>query len=517
MLSRFIEHWSALQPGRIALQWRDSQAALHTLTWHQFAARTDHAVMRLASLGIGRGDRVAYLGLNHPEMLAMLMACARLGAILVPLNFRLSVGELQTITRHAECALMIADAAMQPTAQAITPARPLMPLVALSETVPAGWFAWAGSAQAPFLPKQPGTANDDVLLVYTSGTTGQPKGAVHTQRAMQANIEAAIAGQQLNTQDHALAVLPLFHVGGLCIQTLPTLAAGGCVTLHARFEPGAWLREVTGQGFPVAEAGSPGRPSTSLLVPAVIRALTEQADWATADLSSLRFVNAGSSVIPLSQLQAFHARGIPVSQVYGSTETGPVSLVLHPADAIRKEGSAGRAAQGVTVQLTDEAGNAVASGQVGEIWLRAANLARGYWLEPDHAAFAGGWYRTGDLAMQDSEGFYTVVGRAKDMIISGGENIYPAEIENLLAGHAQIGECAVVGVADARWGEIPVLAATTPMTHLQLQGEFERLAKDTLARYKWPKRYAVLPELPKTALGKVIKARLREILEEAHG
>jgi fatty-acyl-CoA synthase len=203
---------------------------------------------------------------------------------------------------------------------------------------------------------------------------------------------------------------------------------------------------------------------------------------------------------------------VPVSQVYGATETGPVSLVLDPHEAIAHEGTVGKEAQQVHVKLIDAQGQPVAPGEVGEIWLQAPNLARGYWKDEHNPAFADGWYRTGDLAARDAQGFYTVVGRLKDMIISGGENIYPAELENLLAGHSDVAECAVVGVPDATWGEIPVLAAVTKLGETALGEAFAARAQGQLARYKWPKRYVVLPALPKTALGKVIKAELRDML-----
>jgi fatty-acyl-CoA synthase len=298
-----------------------------------------------------------------------------------------------------------------------------------------------------------------------------------------------------------LSVLPIFHVGGLCILTLPVLAAGGTVTLHPRFEAGAWLRDVRDL-----------KPSVSLLVPATIKAIFDHPDWPGADLSSLRFLNTGSSVIPLAMIEAFHARGVPVSQVYGATETGPVSIVLRPRDGMAHPGSAGKAAMHVEVKLTDREGKEVVPGEVGEIRIRGKNVMRGYWKDPHNPAFADGWFATGDLARQDAQGYYYVVGRSKDMIISGGENIYPAELENLLADCSLIAEAAVIGAPDEKWGEVAVAAIVLkPGAALDEAGVLA-LFEGKLARYKHPRRVLFVETLPKTALGKVQKPELKNLL-----
>jgi fatty-acyl-CoA synthase len=421
---------------------------------------------------------LGWLGHNSAGMLAAVFACARNGARFVPLNWRLAAPELAAIAMHADLnGLYVAPEC-----------------AALGEALCTLWQV----TEAP-----PPNEHDDLLLAYTSGTTGQPKGALHTQAAMLANAEAAIHAQSLDDNTRTLAVLPLFHVGGLCIQVLPTLLAGGAIKLHARFDPAAWLRDVAAW-----------KPTTSLLVPAVMRALIEHPGWADADLLPLAFVNSGSSIVPRSLIEAFHARGVPVAQVYGSTETGPVSLVLRPEEAMAHVGQAGRPARGVQVRLVDVEGHDVPDGQAGELWIRGDNLMRGYHREPRHPSFARGWFHSGDIARRDADGFYEVVGRMKDMIISGGENIYPAEIENLLAADAQVAEAAVVGVPDARWGEVPVLAVVPregqAIDEQRLRALFER----QLARFKHPKRIVVLAVLPKTALGKVRKAELARYLAD---
>jgi len=412
----------------------------------------------LSRAGLRAGDSLGWLGLNDPRALVLLRACEQLGARYVPLNGRLAPSELATIVRHAGLQRLLHDGPMA------TLARQVVQLAALPQ------------------PAAPGHESGDLLLAYTSGTTGEPKGAIHTARAMQANVAAAIDAQGLDADTRTLAVLPLFHVGGLCIQVLPTLAAGGRVRLHSRFDAGAWLDDV-----------ATWRPTTSLLVPATMRALIEHPRWSDTDLSSLAFVNSGSQIVPRSCIDAFHARGVPVCQVYGATETGPVTLVLRPDEAMAHPGSVGRPAKGVEVRLIE-----------GEVQVRAPQLARGYLGRPDDPAFADGWFRSGDLARLDDAGFYEIVGRASERIISGGENVYPAEVENLLVGLPGLIDCALVGLPDAQWGEVPVLAVVGSIDEAAIRAALD----GRIARYKRPRRIVRLDALPKTALGKVQRSAL---------
>lgn len=421
----------------------------------------------LQRLGVTAGDSIGWLAYNSQRTLAMLLACRRLGARWVPLNWRLAPAELAMIAAHAGLQHLLHDDDHAALAAQVLQRVPL--------------------PQARAEGHLPG----DVMLVYTSGTTGQPKGAIHTAAGMDANIAAAIDCQDLGPATRCLAVLPMFHVGGLCIQVLPTLAAGGTVRLHARFDPGAWLRDVASW-----------RPTTSLLVPAAMRAIVEHPGWPTADLSSLAFVNSGSQVVPVSLIQAFHARGIPVTQVYGSTETGPVSIVLRPDEAMAHVGRVGRPALGVTVQLAAD----------GEILLKAPNLLRAYHRSAAPAFDADGWFHTGDLACQHPDGLYEVTGRSKELIISGGENIHPAEIENLLAAHPAIAECCVIGLPDPRWGEVPVLVVVPRAGSTVDEPALQALFDERLARFKHPRRIVVADALPKTALGKVQRAALAQTL-----
>jgi fatty-acyl-CoA synthase len=433
------------------------------------AALVGAAEAQLRERAVERRSIVAWLGPNRWEMLATLVACERLGAVLLPLNGRLAAAELAQIVGSAGAGHLIA----MPEAEAL--AAQVLRHAALQPGPAAG------------------VEDGDLLLVYTSGTTGTPRGAMHTRGGLQANAAAAIGVQGLDASTRTLAVLPLFHVGGLCIQTLPTLAAGGQVLLHARFDAAAWF-----------DAVEQWRPTTTLLVPAVMRALIEHPRWPSADLSSLAFVNSGSQIVPRHLIEPFHARGIPVAQVYGSTETGPVSIVLRPAEAMAHPGLAGRPALGVQVRLAAD----------GEVCIKAPNLMRGYHRSTDRGIDAEGWFATGDLAVQHASGCYEIVGRSKELIISGGENIHPAEIETLVAALPGVAECAVFGIADARWGEVPVLALVARAGESIDIEALRSLLRARLAAFKQPREIRVLPALPKTALGKVVRAALRQAWEQ---
>lgn len=483
-LSRIIKHWAGMSPDKCAVHLHGAE-----VTYAQLWRRIELATATLSARHVVReGERIAWLGLNHPDFIVFLMALARLGAIAVPLNMRLATPELAAILRQSGTRLLFRDEVFADAGAAAARAAGVATAgtASLIDAHATGAALLAGSDDSP------------VMIVYTSGTTGAPKGALHTQANLLWNIASAIAAQDITAADHVLNALPMFHVGGLCIQTLPVLAAGGSVTLHARFDPGAWIADVSAR-----------RPSLSLLVPATLKAILAHPDWPSADLSSLRLLNTGSSTVPLSMIEAVQARGVPVSQVYGATETGPVSIVLRADDAFGHIGSTGKPAMHVEVRLVKADGKEAATGETGEICVRGKNVVAGYWNDAGNQAFADGWFRSGDLAYRDPDGFYWVVGRSKDMIISGGENIYPAELENVLADCPDIVESAVIGQEDARWGEVAVaVVVRRPDSSLDEDGVIA-LFDGRLARYKHPRRVVFAESLPKTALGKVQKAALR--------
>ena len=464
----------------------------------KFWRRVERVTAHLqSSWGVQAGDRVAWLGFNHELQLVTLVACARLGAIFLPLNFRLAVPELQQVMQDAQPRLLLHDTHHADTAHALQGA-------GLQHTHHDTLINTASPRGLP-LPEMHGDVHNDLplLLVYTSGTTGVPKGAVHTQAALLANARASAWAHGFVPGDKVLSTLPMFHVGGLCIQTLPALLSGIEVVLHPRFDPTAWLSEM-----------NTSRPTLSLLVPATMRAVFEHPRWADTSLACLRGIMTGSSTVPVAYLETLHARGVPVGQVYGTTETGPVSIVLPLPEAMARVGASGWPHPEAQVKLIDAQGQAVGPGETGEVCIRATNLMRGYWSAQGMTGMGlqDGWFHSGDLGQRAEDGCITIVGRSKDMIISGGENIYPAEIENQLVTLPGVAESAVVGLPDARWGEVPVavlvrspdaagqaLDAEAVLAHLQSR----------IARFKLPRRVVFMDSLPKSALGKVLKPQLQ--------
>jgi fatty-acyl-CoA synthase len=455
-------------------------------SYAELAQRVDTAAGALwHAWGVRPGDRVAWLGLNHPGQLVLLFALARIGAALLPLNIRLAPAEWLPLMAGCTPVALVHDAAFADAARDLGRAAGL-PVQAVDTL----------QSPAPQVGDS-GRSEDVALLVYTSGTTAAPRAAVHTQANLLANMAIAAAVQGIAPGDVVLTVLPMFHVGGLCIQTLPALFAGAAVVLHPRFAPQATLAALEEH-----------RPTLTLQVPATMKACIEHPGWAAAPLEMLRAVWAGSSLLPAPLVAAFHARGVPVCNVYGATETGPFSIALGPPQAFTHAGACGWPAPGVEVRLAPVEGRAATEG---ELWVRGPNVVARYW--PDQPACdADGWFHTGDLAARAADGSYTVVGRAKDLIISGGENIHPAEIESPLAEHPDVLECAAFGVPDADWGEaVAVAVVLRPGAAVAEAGMREHLA-GRLARYKQPRRWLWLEALPKTALGKVQRPVLAELL-----
>ena len=429
--------------------------------------------------GVRPGDRVAWLGANHVMQLALLFGLARIGSILLPLNFRLALPEWARLLADCTPRHLVHDDDWARAAGELGP-QCGVPLHSVDELAQ----PHAGAVPDHARPEAP------ALLVYTSGTTGGPKAAVHTQANLLANMRIAARVQAMTPADSVLTVLPLFHVGGLCIQTLPALLAGARVLLHPRFHPGDTLACIADD-----------KPTLTLQVPATLQALLAHPRWRDTDLSCLRAVWAGSSILPTPLLQAFHARGVPVCNVYGATETGPFSIALPPAHAIDHVGSCGWPAPPVEARLGTRYGDAA------ELMVRGPNVVRRYW--PDvPACDTEGWFATGDLAQQAEDGSYRIVGRAKDLIISGGENIHPAEIEQALAAHPAVDECAAFGLPDERWGELVAVAVVLRAGARADEVELAAHLAERLARFKLPRKWLWLEALPKTALGKVQRSAL---------
>ena len=503
-ISDWIERQAGFAPDKTAIRYEGQE-----ISYAGLADRIGAAAWALKhELGVKPGDRVAHLGLNSPEMLVLLFACAQMGAIFTPLNWRLAPPEHAYILGHSGASVLIADSAFIEHVERIGTIVQGVPLACIGSPPP-GWQDWnvlVDSAQSRDHPE--GSYGDPVILVYTSGTTGRPKGAVLTQSNLFWNAVNSAHMHDMSGADHVLTTIPLFHVGGMNVQTLPCLHVGGTVTLHGRFDPGETLRAIERD-----------RPDLTVLVPAQMSALIAHPDWETADLSSLRVVTTGSMIVPVPLIEKLHRRGLPVIQVYGSTETAPVVVYQKRADAERKLGSTGRAGLHSEIRLVDKQFQDVPVGTRGEILVRGPQVMREYWRDPQATAEAlrDGWYYSGDIGHLDEEGWLYIDERKRDVIISGGENIYPAELEAILAECEAIAEAAVVGQADEKWGEIPVAVVVLREAGVMDREAVLALFGSRIARYKHPRDVRFLEALPRNVMGKVQKFLLREMLDEGVG
>jgi fatty-acyl-CoA synthase len=457
----------------------------------------------LAAGGVGAGDRVAYVGFNHPVTLTALFAAARLGAIFVPLNFRLSAPELEFVINDAGVHTLIVGDAHTAVIGAVRPSLCCQRYLG-SGTPTSGWedleLLLSNVLEIP--PAINGNPDEVVLMLYTSGTTGSPKGVMLTNANLWVSNLNSVLTSDFSSRDVVLNCAPLFHAGGLTVMSLPTLAAGGHLVLHESFEPSAFLRALEACSVTVGFA-----------VPAMMLALSQNPKFETVDLSTLRMMATGAAPVPEPLLRRFHDRGIPVSHLYGMTEATTAVTFLDPDFAAEKLGSCGRPGVLSEVRLVDFVGHPITDPWVeGEVCLRGGTITKGYWNRPDATAAlldADGWLRSGDVGYFDAGGFLYLCDRVKDMIITGGENVYPAEVENVLYGHPAIAEVAVIGGPDETWGErVICVAALTQGATLSLE-ELQVFAGEWLARYKLPREMHLVDALPRNANGKVVKSELR--------
>jgi fatty-acyl-CoA synthase len=498
-LSDVIDRNASFAPDKPALRFSGVSQS-----YAAFASRIALTARSLKSgLAIGRGDRVAILATNHPDYLVLLYACARLGAMLVPLNWRLAVPEQLFILCDASVKALVVEESLAAIVPEFVKARPDADIVGLDFRPEGGVSLTDLLAGASGDGRNPHTDYScPLLVVYTSGTTGRPKGAVLKQDALMWNAVMSQHMHDMTAADHVLTVLPMFHVGGLNIQTTPALQLGASVTIHARFAPDATL-----------EAIARDRPSLLLLVPATIQTLIEHPLWSKTDISSLRAISTGSTQVPQKLVDAIVTRGIPVLQVYGSTETCPIAVYTRLAGDWRRQGSTGLSGLACEAKIVDGEGFEVGPGTAGEVVVRGPNVFFEYWGDEaaTREALRDGWYHSGDIGTRDRDGHFFIHDRKKNVIISGGENIYPAEVERVLSEHPAIAEAAVVGRVDPRWQEVPI-AFVVPRIGMQVDAEaLERFALSQLARYKVPREYRFLDRLPRNAMGKVQHFRLKEI------
>jgi fatty-acyl-CoA synthase len=459
-------------------------------TYAELDRRVGARAAALAALGVDAGARMALLGENSASYLEWLFGAARLGAITVPVNHRLAPAEVAHVLADSGATVLVRSAAFATLAEdalAVTAGDAVRSIVELAEE----------PGDQP-VEARPVAGSDPCVIMYTSGTTGVPKGAVLTHDNMLWNaINVAIAGPGLGGTDTTIAAAPLFHIGALGLSALPLIYVGGTVVVVPSFDPAAFVDLMAREGV-----------TTQFLVPAMWAALTRLP--ALPELPALRFVISGGAPCPVTVIEHFTALGWAFTEGFGMTELSPAALFLDVADVLTHAGSVGRPFMHVDARLVDETGADVGVGEVGELVLRGPTVFAGYWNRPEATAevLRDGWFHSGDLGVSDAEGFVTLVDRKKDMIITGGENVYPVEVEQVLHRHPAIADVAVVGVGDEQWGET-VLAVVVAQGSLDPE-EVIAFARERVAHFKAPRRVEVVDELPRNATGKLLKRVLRE-------
>ncbi|GAA2301064.1 long-chain-fatty-acid--CoA ligase [Streptomyces kunmingensis] len=503
----FRHHWmsqaathATMRPDKPALRYLGT-----TTTWAQLSRRSLQLAAALAGRGVAAGDRVALLTLNHPWCVESVFAANSLGAMAVPLSFRLAPLELDYILADCTPSAIVVDARLLPLLKAVPNAASIGTVVVIGEPGDSEEHVAYEEFLSAYEPMELPDVSEEstALIMYTSGTTGRPKGVMLSHRNMQVQAITCIRAMEIfDDSDVGFLTAPFFHIAGLG-SVVANFVVGGTVVIHplGAFDPAAVLDAYEREGATVV-----------FNVPQQWDLICAEPDIDKRDLK-LRIISWGAAPASDATLRAMGEKfpGALNVAVFGQTETSPITCVLRGEDSLRKLGSVGRPIPSIQHRIVDAEMNDVAVGEVGEIVYRGPTLTRGYWNKPQEtaAAFEGGWFHSGDLVKRDDEGFIWVVDRKKDMIISGGENIYCAELENAVAAHPSVREVAVIGRSDERWGQIPVAFVTlAPDTELSLR-DLTKFLDGRLASFKRPKDLVILPELPRNAGGKVVKPALR--------
>jgi fatty-acyl-CoA synthase len=480
-----------------------------TWTYGELWDRVERLSAVMTEHGVRPGGRVGYLGFDDPMFLVCQFAAARIGAIFVPLNFRLTGAELAYIINDAGLHLLLAGREHQGTIDGVRDQLFCSHFLSAAQASP-GWpSAPELMAGISNIPPQAAVGPEDVAaLMYTSGTTGHPKGAMLTHHNFWSQNLNVLLTKDVTSNDVTLGFVPLFHVGGMLTVTLPTLLAGGHVILQRGFDAGAVLHAIARY-----------RVTLAFAVPAMLLFMHQHADFERADLSSLRLMSVGGAPMPEPLLRVYEERGIPLHQGYGMTETSATITFLHSDYSADKLGSCGTPGMLTEICLKDADGKLITEADIkGEVCVRGSNVMKGYWNNAEASAAAfdeQGWFHTGDVGYVDDEGFLYLCDRIRDVIITGGENVYPAEVESVLYEYPAVAQCAVVGAPDEKWGE-RVVAVVVPKPGANVTLDALRdFAETRLARYKLPRALLLMDALPRNAAGKVQKARIREQLREA--
>lgn len=492
-IAYWIEKREIITPDRIAVITEKEQ-----LTYKELSKKIRNAALYLKNeYNLNKGDRVAILSQNRVEYIILLFAIAKLECVAVPLNIRLNVNELIFQLKDSGTSILVAEQVFYEMANSISQEISV-------NLVPIEHFNLI-NIKSELQMIENVNEHAPYIICYTSGTTGKPKGAVLTQNNMYWNAINNILAIDLTSQDRSIVILPLFHIGGIGLFAFPTLMVGGTIVIPGKFEPCKTIEMIEKYQVTVVMG-----------VPSIHQAIYHCPKFKKANFQSERWFYSGGAPCSRELIQAFINTGYLFGQGFGLTETSPTVFMLSREDAIRKMGSIGKPVLFCEYMLVDESGKKVRPGEVGRLLVRGPNIMKEYWNRPDATkeVIQNGWFDTGDLARTDEEGFVYIVGRKKEMIISGGENIYPLEVEQVISRIPDVTEVAVIGIPDQQWGEVPIAFISKNNSSHVLEEDVKRYCRQYLAKYKIPKEIFFVDELPKSATGKIQKYHLQKLREQ---
>lgn len=474
-------------------------------TFTELNARANQSCAALQGLELGKGDRVALLAYNGHEFVESFFGPAKAGMVIMPLNWRLTADELCFILKDGGAKALVFDSDFAPVVQQIRDmgqeGSDIEHWICIGENPPdfALDYDVLLDAQSKEEPRDKASDDDNLFIMYTSGTTGKPKGVVHTHNTVLWALLTLGNTADLHFSDKYLLLLPLFHVGALT-PMIATIYKGNSMVILRNFDPAKVWSLIEEEQI-----------NTTLAVPAMLGIMLQVPDFQRFDWSSLRYIISGAAPLPVTTINAYMDLGIEVHQIYGMTETCGPACLIGPDDAVHKIGSTGKSFFHTRVRIVDAAGNDLPAGEAGEILVRGPHNMKEYWNRPEATAEAivDGWLHTGDIAVMDKEGFVTIQDRIKDMIISGGENVYPAEIESVLLHHPAIVDAAVIGQDSEKWGESPLAIIVKKDNSLTEKQVLEH-CNSKLARFKLPRGVVFMEEIPRNPSGKILKRLLRE-------
>ena len=479
-------------------------------SYAQMHERVAQCAGMLKDKGIKPGDRVAFLCLNTTDVMELVFGCWRVGAICLALNFRLTPPELAFILNDSDASMVLVDAPFAPIAEAAKALTSVTHWVGTDGMGGASDYEAGLAAADPIYDYHPQSLEDQCLLMYSSGTTGAPKGVIITHAMLDFTASAAVRIGESGPADVTLNNMPLFHIGGLNVTALPSIWVGGTCVIMRMFDPDATIKAISNPDLGI---------SVIFCVPAAYNAMRASTLIETADFSRINVALCGAETVPEALINWWLEKGITIQEGYGMTETAAAGTFLRKADIPQRIGSAGRALIHSRVKIVDEAGEEVPRGTPGEIWFKGLSLTPGYWRNPKANAesFTDGWFHSGDIGIMDEDGYVSIEDRVKDMYISGGENVYPAEIEGLLYEMPQIVEVAVIGLKDEKWGETGCVCAVVKKGEsLSLDDVLAHL-DGRLAKFKLPSFIHLMKELPRGGTGKVLKFELRKSVPDLLG